>query len=118
MGMPLVVESAHSAPVSASTAKQVTESERRLATKSREPSRVRQKFRGVLPNVAACAVGEGKPRASSAKIAMLSWPRFEAYTTRPEGATCTSEPVLPACATAPGKVEHVTSGVKPESPTA
>src|SRR5450432_4622675 len=99
--MPLVVDSGERPPVSTSTAKHVTELERRLATKSSVPSPVRQKFLGVLPSVAACAVGDGRPRASSAKIAMLSCPRFEAYTKRPEGATCTSEPVLPACATAP-----------------
>src|SRR5437899_1252289 len=47
-----------------------------------------------------------------AKIAMLSWPRLEAYRNFPEELTCTSAHVL-CPVNAAGKVETVCSSVSP-----
>jgi hypothetical protein len=51
--------------------------------------------RGVGPVVGSQATGDSSPVDSSTrKTPTLSWPRFETYTKRPDGATSIAAPVL------------------------
>src|SRR5712691_4070076 len=59
------------------------------------PDGSRPKKRGVLPCVGSQPMVVSTPvDLSMAKIAMLSCPRFDPYTNRPDGATAISDVVL------------------------
>jgi hypothetical protein len=69
--------------------------------------------RGVLPWVGSQPTGWSVPVDSSTrKIAMLSWPRFEPYTKRPEGAIAISDVVLLPVKSG-GSVVMTWSGLRP-----
>ena len=71
------------------------------------------KKRGVLPRVGSQPTGSSTPAApSTRKITMLSWPRFDAYTNRPDGATAISDVVL-SPVKAGGSVVITWSGTSP-----